>query len=67
MVFPFVHCLDASLQRHIVLRRGLARRLCRFGGRGRRRLWHLNDRRLGQLQRRGGVIPNLLGQRHVAV
>ncbi len=37
------------------------------GGRGRRSRWHLDHRRFRQLQGRSGVIPNLLGQRHVTV
>lgn len=66
MVFP-LFTVEFALQRHIVLRRGLARRLCRLGGRGRRSRWHLDHRRFRQLQGRSGVIPNLLGQRHVTV
>lgn len=58
---------DVGLQRHIVLRRRFRLRLRRFGGHHRRGGVHLNHRRFGQLQRRRGVIPNLLGQRDVAV
>lgn len=64
---PFCSLSSLLLQRHIMLRRGVALRLNRLRGRGGRSRWHLDHRRFRQLQGRGGIIPNLLGQRHVAV
>ncbi len=67
MAFPFVHCRVCFYS---------AISCCGEASRGvsdglavavRRSRWHLDHRRFRQLQGRSGVIPNLLGQRHVTV